>query len=554
MKKTLLATAIALASSHAAAVQPFTPLTASATLGNTSENSTPFLLPSGWMQVELTDVAAMNAFFSGAYPSTFRAWDMLDIGGASHQFIYLPHEVQTGAGVTRFNRDTNQASILLQGNNSGIFDLNPADGWNHQADDFGAFDPAVVTPWGTLLVAEEWSGGGRIFELTNPESASSPADAQWRWLSSIPSVSHEGLKFDNHGNLYFIDEWNSGSIYKFVPKTAGDLTVGQTFVLSVNNFASTGGVATGNWNAAANTTAARTGAATWIAVTDADGNKLTVADPYSYQNAINQGLRGGLVAADELGATPYGRPEDLIMSTLANGNEVMYVATTSEQAVYSIELNPNADADFSDAHVRQFVKGGVTVNSSGNVVPGGAQATYGLGSPDNLAIDEDGNVFVIEDQNPGDIWMATDANKDGVAEKLDMFASLGPFGSEPTGFILDPRGGFLVNVQHPSSNNDALWSILPDSDSDNVADNADNCLNLANANQRDTNNDGYGNLCDADLNNDNLVNNADLAIFKAAFGTSNADADLDGNGVVNVTDMSRFKALFGKQPGPSGAL
>jgi hypothetical protein len=55
--------------------------------------------------------------------------------------------------------------------------------------------------------------------------------------------------------------------------------------------------------------------------------------------------------------------------------------------------------------------------------------------------------------------VATDADGDGVADIIDLFASLGPFGSEATGFIVDPRGGYLVNVQHPSSANDALWSI-----------------------------------------------------------------------------------------------
>ena len=55
--------------------------------------------------------------------------------------------------------------------------------------------------------------------------------------------------------------------------------------------------------------------------------------------------------------------------------------------------------------------------------------------------------------------MATDADGDGIAEMIDMFASLGPFGSEATGFIVDPRGGYLVNIQHPGSGNDALWSI-----------------------------------------------------------------------------------------------
>ncbi len=549
MKKALLASAIALACSNVFAIGPFTPLTASATSSNTNENTQPFLLPSGWMQTELTDVAAMNAYFA-SYPATFRAWDMLDIGGANHQFIYLPHEVQTGAGVTRFNRNTGDAAILIQGNNTGTFDLNPNDGWNHQADDFGGVDPAVLTPQNTLLMAEEWSGGGRIFEMLNPETATSPADAQWRWLSKIPSVSHEGLKFDSQGNLYFIDEWNSGSIYKFVPKVAGDLSVGQTFVLRDNDGQH---VASANYNVGANTTLSnRTGAATWVPMTDIDGNKLTTQDPYAY--TFNQATRGGLLAADELGGTPYGRPEDLIVGHLANGNEVLYVATTSEQAVYSIELNPNADTVTTDANVRLFAQGGVTVNSSGAVVPAGAQGTYGLGSPDNLAIDSQGNIFINEDQNPGDIWMATDANKDGVAEKLDMFASLGPFGSEPTGFIKDPRGGFLVNIQHPSSNNDALWSIRHDADGDNIADNEDNCVNTANPNQLDSNGDGFGNVCDADLNNDGVVNQADSNLFRAAFGSNDANADINGDGAVNALDSSAFRKLFGSVPGPARVI
>jgi len=547
MRKTLLAAAVALACQTVHAIEPFTPLTASATLGNTNEANNPFLLPPGWVQEEITDVGALNTLFGGAYPGTFRAWDMIDIGGNNDELIYIPHEVQTGAGVTRYNRDTDTAVILIQGNDSATFDLNPADGWSHLADDFGAFDPAVLTPWNTLLTAEEWSGGGRIFELLNPETATGVADASWRWLSGIPAVSHEGLKFDAAGNLYFVDEFNSGSIYKFVPKVPGDLTIGQTFVLRDDDGLHT---ASANYNQATNTVLAnRTGAATWIPMTDADGNALTTADPFAF--STNGGLRGGVLAADELAGTPYGRPEDLAIGTLANGNEVLYVATTSEAAVYSIELNPNADAVTTDAVVRRFAAGGVTVNSSGNVVPAGAQATYGLGSPDNLEIDPDGRVFIIEDQNPGDMWVATDADGDGVAEKIDLWASLGPFGSEPSGLIKDPRGGFLSAVQHPSSNNDALWSLLPDSDGDGIANKYDNCSRKSNPDQRDTNGDGFGNACDADLNNDGATNAQDTVLFRSSFGSTNADADFNGNGVVNAADATIYRSLLGSPPGPA---
>ena len=94
---------------------------------------------------------------------------------------------------------------------------------------------------------------------------------------------------------------------------------------------------------------------------------------------------------------------------------------------------------------------------------GAIDAVYGLDHPDNLAIETGPNgeiqLFVVEDENPSDIWVATDADGDGIAEIVDLFASLGTSGAEASGFIVDPRGGYLVNIQHPASGNDALWSI-----------------------------------------------------------------------------------------------
>ena len=53
-----------------------------------------------------------------------------------------------------------------------------------------------------------------------------------------------------------------------------------------------------------------------------------------------------------------------------------------------------------------------------------------------------------------------------------------------------------------------------DSDGDGVVDSNDNCLNVKNANQRDTDNDKFGNLCDGDLDNSGFVNSIDLRAFK----------------------------------------
>ncbi len=64
--------------------------------------------------------------------------------------------------------------------------------------------------------------------------------------------------------------------------------------------------------------------------------------------------------------------------------------------------------------------------------------------------------------------------------------------------------------------------------------------------------DGFGNACDADLNNDDIVNFADLAIFKSVFGTSDSHADFDESGFVSFADLAILKSRFGAPPGPSG--
>lgn len=91
--------------------------------------------------------------------------------------------------------------------------------------------------------------------------------------------------------------------------------------------------------------------------------------------------------------------------------------------------------------------------------------------------------------------------------------------------------------------------VVQDSDGDGVNDDEDNCSQAANANQRDSNGDGFGNVCDADLNNDGIVNQADAGLFRSAFGSTNADADFNGDGSVNQLDAVIFRARLGKAPG-----
>jgi len=94
-----------------------------------------------------------------------------------------------------------------------------------------------------------------------------------------------------------------------------------------------------------------------------------------------------------------------------------------------------------------------------------------------------------------------------------------------------------------------------DADSDSKDDLIDNCLLKPNADQRDTDSDGFGNFCDPDMNNDFVVNNSDLNLIKAQFlkKIPNPDSDLDGDGKVNFKDLAILKAFMGKAPGPQAA-
>jgi hypothetical protein len=100
--------------------------------------------------------------------------------------------------------------------------------------------------------------------------------------------------------------------------------------------------------------------------------------------------------------------------------------------------------------------------------------------------------------------------------------------------------------------------LLADQDADGVDDDSDNCRALANGDQADQNADGYGDLCDADLNGDEVVGGPDFTQFRAAFGTSQGDpgydpaADFTGDGAVGGADFTVLRTQFGGVPGPSG--
>jgi uncharacterized protein (TIGR03790 family) len=99
-----------------------------------------------------------------------------------------------------------------------------------------------------------------------------------------------------------------------------------------------------------------------------------------------------------------------------------------------------------------------------------------------------------------------------------------------------------------------------DQDGDGAPDGEDVCRDIPNPDQRDTDGDGFGNLCDADVDNDGRVTTSwgrpdrpgDIErIAIAAHEFANVpDYDLDGDGKVTKRDVSFAQVTVFLRPGP----
>lgn len=449
--RTKLGTAISLLITSSSVIaegtrfEDYTPLTSSA--GPTIDEAMPITFGNANFTQE--SIADRNTQLADNKPNS-GAWDMITVNETGHdkgRYLFTVFETGT-AGVQRHDLETGETDTIWYSPSS----TSPTN--------YVAFDPSFWTPWGTFITGEESWGVqpqpyGRLFELknpttapgiTNPVTATSNDGADFVHQNVIPRTSHEGIQFDRDGNMYFIDELNGGNVYMYTSVArmskvkngeADYFAAGQTFVLRVGN----------------GTTPNATGAYTWVPFTDANGAGLPGAVVITDPNGVTSVDARATTDLPAFKGTDYQRPEDLQIQSVG-GDEYLYMATTTTNEVYRLDLANQTISVFANR---------LTIDLATGVALGTA-----LASPDNLAIDHDGNIYIIEDRNGGidnDIWFAKDLNQDGdlldEGEGLGRWASNGTLGSEFTGLYFDPRkkGRAWVNIQHPSSTNDRTIEI-----------------------------------------------------------------------------------------------
>lgn len=382
----------------------------------------PWKLPKGFTQKVVSDESDLNI-----YPEGRNDWHDMNVvnetGPDAGRYLYRTHEVRLGSDPVI---DAIGGSVSVTDLKTGKTQLLAQD------ISFTALDGIRWTAWGTVLFAEE-TEGGRLFELVLNEDMMSAAEIIDR--PYVGRLAHEGIDLDEDGNVYVVDEHRGrtsgcdlglpcgGGVYKFIPHTYGDLSSGDLYVLSITS----------------NTRRDNTGKAEWLGPIDAFDAR-----------------RAGTVA----GGTSYQRPEDL---EIING--VLYVAITEgPRDEYGKEYYEGRviALDMETMEVTNFVKAGVNVPVEIGK-PGEEGHQTGFDSVDNLAEAPNGDLIMIEDNKPSDIWFAsTRTDKFGASKDVDLFASLTDPGAEGTGIYFSPLDDktLYVNIQHSAAEDgDATWAI-----------------------------------------------------------------------------------------------
>jgi len=342
-------------------------------------------------------------------------------GGASFQSNtdftgYVPINGSSINGYLSINNEADNGGVaMLDLNYNQTLKL-----WNvtySQYVDFSAYGrtarncSGAVTPWGTIITSEEVQTTFR--DINNDgyydygwQVEIDPASKQVidkRW--ALGRFAHENaVVHKNWRTVYQGTDNSSGYLYKFVADLPADLSSGKLYVYKGSK---TGG--SGQWILIPNTTKSQRNNTTSL--------------------------------AQNVGATTFNGIEDVEIGP----DGLVYFTVKSENKIYYFE-----DSDpISGTSVSFLNKFAGNRNYTINTVNGSVSHNWGYGN-DNLAFDNEGNLWVLQDGQSSHIWVLrkghTEANP-----KVEVFATT-PTGSEPTGITFSPDGRFIfLSIQHPNA-------------------------------------------------------------------------------------------------------
>jgi hypothetical protein len=341
-------------------------------------------------------------------------------GSSTKGHLSINYEAAPG-GVGMFDVSYNATSKLWKVDTSRAIDFSGVVGTVANCS-------GTVTPWGTIITCEETRLGtdtnndgyidfGWCVEIdpkTNKVREYGTGKPQKLW--ALGRASHENVVVMKDSiTLYWGEDAGNGAVYKFIADKKADMSAGKLYVLKV-----TGGLPNGE---------AGSSNGVWVQVpntTQADRN-----------NTYNLALG--------LGATTFAGVEDVEISPI-DGMIYFAVKSAPSERVYRFKDNGTTVSGFET-----YVGGGDNfyINDGKSAI----LEPWGAGN-DNLAFDDRGNLYVLQDGSQDHIWLVRNGHT-RANPRIELFATT-PTGCEPTGITFSPDYKFMfLSLQEPSSTNTA---------------------------------------------------------------------------------------------------
>jgi len=291
-----------------------------------------------------------------------------------------------------------------------------------------------VTPWGTVVTSEETYTTGDVngdgytdrgwqveIDPISGKIMDYNADGLPDKIWAMGRMNHENIALSSDSLVaYQTEDGGTSGVYKYVMDNKGNLSAGTLYVLKRDTPSAT----TGQWVQVPNSTQAQ-------------------------RNTVS-----GAITA--LGGTNWSNPEDIEFGL----DGKMYFTSKNNGIIWRFK---------DDGVTVSEIEPWVTNTSYPIMHPNGtANENFGTGI-DNLAFDEEGNLWAQQDGGRNHIWVIR-PDHTPADPKVDLFAII-PAGAESGGltFTPDHKFGFL-SIMHPTGSNSTV--VVDAADNNVVFNNA----------------------------------------------------------------------------------